>query len=382
MAINYRKWDSLMDSSDEEDDSRAKLVQTRMPSKRHGAPAAPSARGPALSAKPAEAPAASAAAILGLPTLLTPPVPPRLGRAAVCTTVRGVCGRIESWVRWHLWVGFERLYIFFDDPSEVQSVRLAKAAGGSAVVPLVRGSEVLRAAWARQPSWQGMGANVDRDVQVRQLLNAQLAVELARASSLVWLLHIDSDELFLARPPSEPVGGPGSASSSAEAGTAVMHFASLAAAGCECFVYHNYEAVPESAPLPTHLAPCAVPPAGGPPTDPFVNLTLFKRCEAHVPARTHSQAAAALDMWRRRSQAGKYFLYYDNGKCACRVDTDAAWIPMSVHCCMPRKPNGEWDQARLQANAWTNDPRQVGLRNTLEEASAVLHYPVRDMPAR
>ena len=107
------------------------------------------------------------------------------GRAAVCSTMKDVRGRIDSWVRWHLWLGFSRLYIFFDDSTETTSIEAAKAAaepwGERAVVALLRGSEALRAAWARQPSWASMGMNADRDVQVRQLLNAQLAMELARA---------------------------------------------------------------------------------------------------------------------------------------------------------------------------------------------------------
>eukprot|EP00966_Prymnesium_polylepis_P214615 4969970-Prymnesium_polylepis.2 len=42
--------------------------------------------------------------------------------------MKDVAARISSWVRWHLWVGFERLYIFFDDASETDSVALAKEA--------------------------------------------------------------------------------------------------------------------------------------------------------------------------------------------------------------------------------------------------------------
>ena len=98
--------------------------------------------------------------------------PPKLGRAAICSTMKDVRTRIQSWVRWHLWVGFERLYIFFDDANETESAELAKAVGGNKVHALMRDSDVLRQAWRRQPSWQGIkdqGKDVDRDVQIRQL---------------------------------------------------------------------------------------------------------------------------------------------------------------------------------------------------------------------
>ena len=104
--------------------------------------------------------------------------------------MKDVRHRIESWVRWHLHVGFERLYIFFDDASETESAELARAAGGSAVHTLMRDSDVLRQAWKRQPSWHGVGKDADHDVQTRQLLNAQLSMDLAKAGGLVWLLHL------------------------------------------------------------------------------------------------------------------------------------------------------------------------------------------------
>ena len=320
------------------------------------------------------------------------------GRAAVCSTMKDVRGRIDSWVRWHLWLGFSRLYIFFDDSTETASIEAAKAAaepwGERAVVALLRGSEALRAAWARQPSWASMGMNANRDVQVRQLLNAQLAMELARADGLTWLLHLDSDELFLPR--NDVQHGARWARSEAEEprcepGAVVAHFAALAAAGCECFLYHNYEGVP------THVdEPRAATAATSAPTlpgngaaridavvgtrdgtsDPFVSLEVFKQCEARVEWRSVPETARALEQWRARSHAGKLFLYYENGKCACRVDTDGNWVPVNVHLCLPRLRCGKWDAQRMQLRGWTNDVRNAGMRHHVHEASAVLHFPV------
>jgi hypothetical protein len=230
--------------------------------------------------------------------------PRSLGRAAVCSTVKDVRERIGSWVRWHVHLGFERIYLFFDDPLEAESVSIARAAGGMALVALIRDSDTLRDAWARQPSWKGMGHNAEKDVQIRQLLNAQLAMELARSAGLVWLLHIDSDELFLPRPSDEEPSSvvlAGRGSGACEVDAAVGHFASLAAAGCECFIYHNHEAVPER--LPPHAStPPPPPPALSGGTDPFMELDLFKLSESVVPWRTRPSAAAAVEDWRRRTK--------------------------------------------------------------------------------
>ncbi len=349
MPISYRKFDAIVDSSDDEEQQPA-VKRAPQPAR----PPSPAAHGPLATSitgattMPAQV---AASAPLGPPTLpvapggttfsghLPVPADPN-GRAAVCSTMKDVRGRIDSWVRWHLWLGFARLYIFFDDSTETASIEAAKAAGGysSAVVPLLRGSEALRAAWARQPSWASMGVDADRDVQIRQLLNAQLAMELARADGLTWLLHLDSDELFLpslgASPPSARPASPEEWPCSR--GAAVAHFAALAAAGCECFVYHNYEGVPTHVDEPRAAAAAAAPaPPGGPASDPFVSLEVFKQCESKIEWRAAPEAARAIEQWRQRSRAGKLFLYYENGKCACRVDTDGLWVPVPSHRCLP-----------------------------------------------
>lgn len=175
MPINYAKWEHVQDSSDEEE--AAGLTKQKKP-----VAASPSGKVSRPTAMPTQPP---------LDKLFSE-TPPNgsLGRAAVCSTMKDVQHRITSWVQWHLHLGFERLYIFFDDANETESVRLAQAAGGGAVIVLTRGSEYLTTAWKRQPSWTGMGHDADKDVQIRQLLNAQLAMELARSAQLTWLLHM------------------------------------------------------------------------------------------------------------------------------------------------------------------------------------------------
>jgi hypothetical protein len=184
----------------------------------------------------------------------------------------------------------------------------------------------------------------------------------------------DSDELFLPRV--HPTD------TACEAGSVVRHFAALAAAGCEQFVYYNFEAVPEVLPPSANEPPAeAAPPPGGPPTDPFAQIELFKRPEVLVPWRSNSTALAALDSWRRRTRAGKFFLYYENGKCACRVDTDGLYVPVSVHMCLPRFPDGKWNESRLHTRVWTNDFRNETARALPSETSCILHYPAWDPQA-
>ena len=51
---------------------------------------------------------------------------------------------------------------------------------------------------------------------------------------------------------------------------------------------------------------------------------LFKLAESRVPSAADPHALAALEEWRTRTNARKFFLYYESGKSACRVDTDGA----------------------------------------------------------
>ena len=106
---------------------------------------------------------------------------------------------------------------------------------------------------------------------------------------------------------------------------------------------------------------CARAPPSPPSHPPPAHTTRAHCCCAHIASRS-------------RTRDGGVFLSYEHGKCACRVDTDGLWVPVSAHTCLPRSLSGKWDEARLQQRGWTNDPRNRGLRHYAAEATAVLHY--------
>eukprot|EP00959_Pyramimonas_sp_CCMP1952_P127563 2668161-Pyramimonas_sp.AAC.2 len=53
-----------------------------------------------------------------IPPIITPPMATTTVTAGIVTTVRGMGQTLTSWVQYHLAVGFSKLYIYFDDPSE------------------------------------------------------------------------------------------------------------------------------------------------------------------------------------------------------------------------------------------------------------------------
>jgi glycosyl transferase family 2 len=142
-----------------------------------------------------------------------------------------------GFVRYHLAIGFDRLYLYWDDPDEAIPPEILLPE-----VTHVRAGAALRARQRGHALWPDYAAHVDEEVVARQMLNVESAIAQARADGLRWLLHIDGDELFAAR---EGVQA---------------HFAALDRSPYDAARYLNLEAVPERMEI----------------GDPFREITLFR----------------------------------------------------------------------------------------------------------
>ncbi len=237
-------------------------------------------------------------------------------RAAIATTLRNAEPVLESFIVYHLSVGFERLFLFFDDPSDPS---LGIARRFTEVTPVLHDA-ALRRRWEAAPMVaEGWNPGcIDTEVMARQMLNAQVAMEMALEQGIDWLLHIDADELFYSFTESAP-----------------EHFRQLADRGVACVSYPNHEAVPERADV----------------DDFFREVTLFKRnpTTRNDPGFTprQSQLLRSVPQIPR-----KFFLFYGNGKSAARVS--AAARVASVH---------DWQV-------------QAGQRLKAHKNPVILHYPV------
>lgn len=232
-------------------------------------------------------------------------------RAAIVTTLRDAGGMIDSFIAWHLEIGFERLFLFFDDPGDPDLPRLA----GHPRVTAVAHDDDLRARWKALPEHAEFGAFTEREVMARQVLNVGVAMEMAARDGLDWLLHIDADELFFS--PSAPVPG---------------LFGLLAS---DTVPFPNFEAVPESDTI----------------RDPFREVDLFKIAPALDPG-PHTPAGAALLQATPQLPADFHFHFYSNGKSAVRL------------CAANMRPNGVHSFARNDGQAKVSPP----------PAAYVLHY--------
>lgn len=211
---------------------------------------------------------------------------------------------LESFLGWHLRIGFCRLYLYFDDPGDA-GIAVARRVRREAVrrghgedcVCIVPCDTSIRAEWAALWTAQRWDVpKIEHHVEVRQLLNAEHALRRAHADSDVeWLLHIDSDELFCV-----------------DDLDAAGHFGRLSAHGCVNFRYPIHEGCPESADS----------------SDVFRSVTLFRRhpdmLEEAVKAAvaehrmaTRDEARAAFALWQAPGR--HHFLGSTQGKSATRV---------------------------------------------------------------
>mmetsp|Transcript_20341 Transcript_20341/g.60661 ORF Transcript_20341/g.60661 Transcript_20341/m.60661 type:complete len:210 (-) Transcript_20341:617-1246(-) len=178
------------------------------------------------------------------------PLKTRGPRAVLVITLllpEGGAAPLVSFARWHLHVGFEALYLYFDDARAgvpVGWLALNEVFSGDPRIVRARRSGSLCAEQrAACVSWKKFGAFETFEVQARQCLNADHAGLIARLCGIRWLMHLDADELFLATPEEF-----------------IAHFACLDAAGVSHCTYANHEGVAEGANI----------------LDYFAEVTLFK----------------------------------------------------------------------------------------------------------
>lgn len=208
---------------------------------------------------------------------------------AIVTTLRNAGRMLDSFIAYHLAVGFSHIFLFFDDPTDPDLPRMR----AHPAITAVAHDEALREAWKSLSQYEAQRAFIDCEVMARQVLNAELAMGLARARGFDWLLHIDSDELFYSPHQSVPA-----------------HFAALEGQSFDTMNYPNFESVPERVDI----------------GDAFREVDLFK-----PPAHLAQFSPAATRLVQATPQLlPNFFHFYASGKSAVRLAAQDM-RPMGVH---------------------------------------------------
>eukprot|EP00960_Hanusia_phi_P033106 750266-Hanusia_phi.AAC.1 len=117
---------------------------------------------------------------------------------AICSTMKNPSkGMLQSWLSYHFSIGFSLVLLFLDDPSDEQSALISQSVAKQfrGEVYIRRNNEQLSKEWEARAIFAEYKDRLD-DQMARQILNADLAISMARQRNVSWLLHIDSDELF------------------------------------------------------------------------------------------------------------------------------------------------------------------------------------------
>ena len=205
---------------------------------------------------------------------------------AIVCTLRNPGPSIRSFVQYHLRIGFHRIYLFFDDPRDAWISEVPS----DDRVEILPCDDELRSCWA---DWPAMRAFVGTEVMARQVLNAELAIQLGRQAGIQWLLHLDADELI-------DFGE-----------TSVEGFFSDLGRSVEQVSFLNMEVVPEAVDV----------------LDMFREMTLFKRNRMQIPPRVLSESARLIEAIPQIPPG--WFFYYANGKSAVRLG--GGLLPSGVH---------------------------------------------------
>lgn len=210
-------------------------------------------------------------------------------KVGIVITVKDPGIEFDSWICYHLSIGFDKIYIFFDDPND-HYINMVKRYSNYSVQVIPRSDRLLNR-WKKTKVWENFRWWIDVEVMARQCLNAEIGLELALKDGISWLLHIDADELFYAP----------------DYNNIHEHFEQLHRQNFDQAVYLNYEGVPEQLESENF----------------FKTITLFKQNTITIVSQTSYDKYN--EWWDHKAT---YFTGYWTGKAAIRVSKDV--YPLEV----------------------------------------------------
>ena len=211
---------------------------------------------------------------------------------AVVTTLRDAQPVIDSFIQYHLHIGFDKIYLFFDDKDD-PSVSIAEK---YPQVETIVNDAILQNRWKNALTYPFYKNYLNSEVMARQVLNVEIAMGLCLEDGINWLLHLDIDELFLTY-----------------FQTVKDHFDDLDKQNCESVSYLNYESIPQS----IHI------------NDYFQEVKYFKK-NPKVLSQKQWSYIQKLSIF---NNGDDYFWFYKNGKSAVKINSPK--LPDGVHAFKP-----------------------------------------------
>ncbi|KAI3510982.1 hypothetical protein L1887_18123 [Cichorium endivia] len=239
----------------------------------------------------------------------------------ICITTSTSAGleQILPWMFYHKVIGVGTFFLFVEGKAATPSV--SKVLESIPGVKVIYRTKELEEKQANSRIWNETWLSsffykpCNYELFVKQSLNMEMAILMARNSGMDWILHLDTDELI------HPAGG---------GEYSLRKLLHDIPRDVDMVVFPNYESSVERDDI----------------KDPFTEVSMFKRNYDHLPKDTY------FGMYKESTRGNpNYFLTYGNGKSIARVQDHL-------------RPNG--------AHRWHNymkTPKEIKL-----EEAAVLHY--------
>ncbi|XP_078174602.1 glycosyltransferase-like At2g41451 [Carex rostrata] len=239
----------------------------------------------------------------------------------ICITTSTSAGlqQILPWLYYHKVIGVSRFFLFVEGEAAKPSV--------TSVLESIRGVKViyrtkeLEEKQTRSRIWNETWLAgffykpCNYELFVKQSLNMEMAIVMARSDGMEWIIHLDTDELI------HPAGAQE---------YSLRRLLSDTPENVDMVIFPNYESSVERDNI----------------KDPFTEVSMFKKNYDHLPKETY------FGLYKEATRNNpNYFLTYGNGKSAARVQDHL-------------RPNG--------AHRWHNymkTPNEIKL-----EEAAILHY--------
>ncbi|OAY36186.1 hypothetical protein MANES_11G002200v8 [Manihot esculenta] len=242
-------------------------------------------------------------------------------RPKICITTSTSAGldQILPWMFYHKVIGVTTFFLFVEGKAASPSV--SKVLESIPGVKVIFRTRELEEQQARSRIWNETWLSsffykpCNYELFVKQSLNMEMAIVMARDAGMDWILHLDTDELI------HPAG-------SSE--YSLRQLLLDVPGNVDMVIFPNYESGVERDDI----------------KDPFSEVSLFKKNYDHLPKDSY------FGMYKESTRGNpNYFLTYGNGKSVARIQDHL-------------RPNG--------AHRWHNymkTPNEVKL-----EEAAVLHY--------
>ncbi|XP_047341492.1 glycosyltransferase-like KOBITO 1 [Impatiens glandulifera] len=239
----------------------------------------------------------------------------------ICITTSTSAGlsQILPWMFYHKVIGVSTFFLFVEGNAASPSVsRVLESIPG---VKVIYRTKELEEQQAKSRIWNETWLSsffykpCNFELFVKQSLNMEMAIVMAREAHVDWIMHLDTDELI------HPAGAKE---------YSLRQLLADVPANVDMVVFPNYESSVERDDI----------------KEPFTEVSMFKKNYDHLPKDTY------FGMYKESTRGNpNYFLTYGNGKAAARVQNHL-------------RPNG--------AHRWHNymkTPNEIKL-----EEAAVLHY--------